>query len=184
MTRRVESDPLETMRPPEPLVRLPEAHSRGAAAPDLASFESLAPRAPFPRLQGRFRNFGEVVEVELESGPNAAAEARAAIGVLEGDADPDVLDDLRLLVSEMVTNSVRHAGAPPGAPIGLAISLSGGVARVEVTDAGRGFEPSPRNAPQLEAGGWGLHLVDRLATRWGVERGRPARVWFELEPAV
>ena len=85
------------MRPPEPLVRLPGSHERGAAAPDLATFESLAPRAPFPRWQGRFRNFGEVIEVELESGPNAAADARAAIGVLEGDAEPDVLDDLRLL---------------------------------------------------------------------------------------
>jgi len=172
------------MRPLEPLLRLPEPHQRRVAANDLGSFESLAQRAPFPRWEGRFRDFGNVIEVELESGPDAAAEARAAIGALEGDADPDVLDDLRLLVSEMVTNSVRHAGAPPGAPIGLAISLTGGVARVEVTDAGRGFEPSPRKAPQLEAGGWGLHLVDRLATRWGVERGRPARVWFEVAPAA
>jgi anti-sigma regulatory factor (Ser/Thr protein kinase) len=173
------------MRPPEPqLVRLPESHARGAAAHDLASFESFAPRAPFPRWQGRFRDSARVMEVELESGPDAAAEARATIGVLDGEADPDVLDDLRLLVSEMVTNSVRHASAPPGAPIGLAVSHADGVVRVEVTDAGRGFEPSPRNAPQLEAGGWGLHLVDRLATRWGVVRGRPARVWFELEPAA
>jgi len=82
-----EPDPLETMRPPEPLVRLPEAHSRDEATPDLASFENLAPRAPFPRWQGRFRNFGEVIEVELESGPNAASEARAAIGVMSPSAN-------------------------------------------------------------------------------------------------
>ena len=103
--------------------------------------------------------------------------------MLDGAADPDVLDDARLLVSEMVTNSVRHAGAPANAKIGLAVSVVDDVVRAEVTDAGRGFQPSPRDAPQLEAGGWGLHLVDRLASRWGVERGQPASVWFEVEPA-
>ena len=89
-----------------------------------------------------------------------------------------------LIVSELVTNAVRHAGAPADVKIRLTVSIADDIVRAEVRDGGRGFQPSPRDAPQLEAGGWGLHLVDRLASRWGVERGQPARVWFEVEPAV
>ena len=54
--------------------------------------------------------------------------------------------------------------------------------RVEVSDGGGGFEPHARTRPRDEPGGWGLHLVDSLADRWGVETGRRTRVWFEIEP--
>jgi anti-sigma regulatory factor (Ser/Thr protein kinase) len=174
------------MRQPEPqLARLsePDLGELELGSPTLAPFRHLSERAPFPRANGNGARYGPRIEVELDSGPDAAAEARAAIGVLDRDADADALDDLRLLVSEVVTNSVRHAGAPGSAKIGLAVSVVDDVVRAEVTDGGPGFQPSPRDAPELEAGGWGLHLVDRLASRWGVERGRPARVWFEVEPA-
>ena len=171
------------MRPPEPqLARLSEPTLDEVGSPNLAPFRNLSERAPFPRADRAGARHGPRIEVDLDSGPNAAAEARAAIGLLDGMADPDLLDDVRLLVSEAVTNSVRHAGGPPDAKIGLTVSVADDIVRAEVTDAGRGFQPSPRDAPQLEAGGWGLHLVDRLASRWGVQRGRPARVWFEVEP--
>jgi anti-sigma regulatory factor (Ser/Thr protein kinase) len=92
-----------------------------------------------------------------------------------------VLDDVRLLLSEVVTNAVRHSGSAGEATIGLSVSVSGGAVRAEVTDQGRGFAPTPRSAPWTETGGWGLHLVDRIATRWGVDRGPRVRVWFEIE---
>src|SRR5213593_304372 len=114
------------------------------------------------------------------AGPAAAAEARAAIEALVGQADPELLDDVRLLVSEVVTNAVRHSDSPRGATIGLTVEILGDAVRAEVTDAGRGFEPAPRARPRTDVGGWGLHLVDRLADRWGVDRGRRALVWFEL----
>ena len=117
------------------------------------------------------------------AGPSAAAEARAALTVLDGHADPDVLDDVRLLLSEVVTNAVRHSNSPRGAKIVLAVTVAGEAVRAEVTDGGNGFQPTPRTAPNTDAGGWGLHLVDRLAARWGVDRGQPARVWFEVDPA-
>src|SRR5436305_8298128 len=171
------------MRPPEPQsVRLSEPELREPDSPDLAPFRHLSQRAPFPRAHGNGARYGPRIEAELESGADAAAEARAAIGVLDGAADPDVLDDVRLLVSEIVTNSVRHAGAPANAKIGLAVSVVDDVVRAEVTDAGRGLQPSPRDAQQLEAGGWGLHLVDRLASRWGVVRGQDASVGLEAAP--
>jgi anti-sigma regulatory factor (Ser/Thr protein kinase) len=156
--------------------RLPDALGCG----DGRCFEALADRAPFPRSGGGGA-YGPRIQVQLDVGSTAAAEARAAVGALDGRADPDVLDDVRLLLSEVVTNAVRHSGAPSGAKIGLAVAVTAGRVRAEVTDGGRGFEPTPRDKSQLEAGGWGLHLVDRLADRWGVDRGRSVRVWFEIE---
>ena len=137
-------------------------------------------RAPFPRSGGGSAH-GPRIEVQLDVGPTAASEARAAVGVLDGRADQAILDDVRLLLSEIVTNAVRHSGASAGAKIGLSVAVVGGCVRAEVIDSGRGFEPTPRDLPRLEAGGWGLHLVDRLADRWGVDRGRSVRVWFEID---
>jgi anti-sigma regulatory factor (Ser/Thr protein kinase) len=127
---------------------------------------------------------GATIRLQLDCGPSAAAEARAAVGLLEGRAHPDALDDVRLLVSEVVTNAVRHSGSPDGTLIDLEISAHGESVRVEVVDGGRGFTPRARTAGQSRASGWGLHLVDRLAQRWGVERTPRPRVWFELGPAV
>jgi anti-sigma regulatory factor (Ser/Thr protein kinase) len=124
------------------------------------------------------------IELELDAGPAAAAEARAALAHLDGRADPSALEDLRLLISELVTNSVRHSSSPAGSKVQLVVSTSTGTVRVEVSDAGRGFEPTPRSAADTQAGGWGLHLVDRLAHRWGVDRGQRATVWFEIDAAA
>jgi anti-sigma regulatory factor (Ser/Thr protein kinase) len=167
------------VRPPEmQTARLPDALGHSDGRP----FQALAERAPFPRYGGGSA-YGPHFELQLDVGSTAASEARTAVGALDGRADADVLDDVRLLLSEVVTNAVRHSGAPAGAKIGLRVSVTHGRVRAEVTDGGRGFEPTPRELPQLESGGWGLHLVDRLADRWGVERGRAPRVWFEIDAA-
>jgi anti-sigma regulatory factor (Ser/Thr protein kinase) len=94
-----------------------------------------------------------------------------------------VLDDVRLLISELVTNSVRHGGAIGPRGITLRTSFVDDAVRVEVTDKGVGFDvlavPSPR--PDL-TGGWGLVLLDRIAHRWGVHRvRRGTTVWFEID---
>jgi anti-sigma regulatory factor (Ser/Thr protein kinase) len=128
---------------------------------------------------------GPGIVVELEPGANAASEARAALMALDGVIDADSLDDIRLLVSELVTNSVRHSGAA-GALVRLDVESMGRTTRVEVSDGGRGFEPRPREprareTAQDEVGGWGLHLVERIAARWGVQTGRRTRVWFEID---
>ena len=128
-------------------------------------------------------DLGPRIELQLDSGPTAASEARAALAVLDGKADANVLEDVKLLLSEVVTNAVRHSASPRDAKIGLAVSLLGDAVRAEVIDAGHGFEPVPRGTPRDAVGGWGLHLVDRIARRWGVDTGTPARVWFELEAA-
>ena len=146
--RRVASDPKETMRPPEPqLAWLSEPLPGELGSPDLAPFRHLSERAPFPRADRAGGRYGPRIEVDLDSGPDAAAEARAAIGLLDGMADPDLLDDVRLLVSEVVTNAVRHAGAPADVKIRLTVSVADDIVRAEVRDGGRGFQPSPRDAP-------------------------------------
>jgi anti-sigma regulatory factor (Ser/Thr protein kinase) len=119
--------------------------------------------------------------LQLMSGPGAVPAARRAIAGLAGHVGIGTLGDLRLLVSELVTNSVRHAGLGDGDAIGLQISVSPRRVRVEVTDVGPGFErraPEPR---EDRAGGYGLFLVDRLADRWGVLSDEVTRVWFEID---
>jgi hypothetical protein len=62
----------------------------------------------------------------------------------------------------------------------LFVTVGGGVARVEVIDGGAGFEPPPGAPRPEEPGGWGLIVVDRLASRWGIEGSPRTRVWAEL----
>ncbi len=119
---------------------------------------------------------------ELAGGPYAVTASRLALAGLEDRLDPNVLFDIRLLVSELVTNAIRHAGAPAGGgEVGLDVSIERESVHVEVADPGSGFEPAPRDETVMKPGGWGLYLVDRIADRWGVMRNRTNRVWFELD---
>jgi anti-sigma regulatory factor (Ser/Thr protein kinase) len=98
--------------------------------------------------------------------------------VLSALVGPPLLDDLRLLVSELVTNAVVHGAPGEAEPIDLEVTTDGPV-RVDVVDRGAGFAPGPRRSDPL--GGWGLVLVERLADRWGVAEEAGTRVWFEVD---
>jgi anti-sigma regulatory factor (Ser/Thr protein kinase) len=92
----------------------------------------------------------------------------------------DLHEQVKLLVSELVTNSVLHAGAGPDALLELRLAVSPEQVRAELIDPGPGF-PSPTQLPEPGPGGrFGLFLVERLATRWGTDSD-PARVWFEID---
>ena len=123
------------------------------------------------------------ITVEFEAGPSAASAARNALTALEGRVDGDLLGDVRLLVSELVTNSVRHSNIHARDVVRLDVEVSETALRVEVSDAGEGFEPTPRDLDRSRPGGWGLYLVDELSDRWGVVRDRLTRVWFEVDYA-
>jgi anti-sigma regulatory factor (Ser/Thr protein kinase) len=111
---------------------------------------------------------------------DAPAQARAALEVFDQILSPDVLEDLQLVVSELVTNSVKFG---PKRPITLAMSIGGdGIVTGEVIDQGDG--ETAKVAMTVEptvAGGWGLHLVDQVAVTWGVHEGS-THVWFEIGP--
>jgi anti-sigma regulatory factor (Ser/Thr protein kinase) len=154
-----------------------------------------ARNSPFPRFERRqTENSSGWIPVDLgghevvgrlhmriRAGPEAAGEGRHALDRLESAIDTPELSELRLLVTELVTNSVRH-GARDDEWITLDVDIYANAVRVVVTDRGPGFEPDPEPQPHLDRpGGWGLCLVDRLADRWGVERTGDTAVWFELD---
>ena len=117
--------------------------------------------------------------LRLNPGPEAIPAARQALDGLAGLLDRPVWEDLRLLVTEVVTNGVRH-GSQRG-PVSMAVSVADERVRVEVADGGRGFTPPSAPIPRGDgSGGWGLQLVDRVASRWGVNVDDSTCVWFEL----
>jgi anti-sigma regulatory factor (Ser/Thr protein kinase) len=145
----------------------------------------MSPHVSEPRRAKRRsgRVSGNTLSLVLPGGPYAASEARSALGVLGREFQPDLLAGLRLLVSELVTNSIEHGQAGPDDAIRIEVAISNGCVRAEVADLGPGFEPRwplPDPRDNGGSGGWGLVILDRVASRWGTdERGR--RVWFELE---
>ncbi|HET9770960.1 MAG TPA: ATP-binding protein [Acidimicrobiia bacterium] len=128
--------------------------------------------------------------MRLPASPLAASVARHAVTGLRPYLDPLVAENAELLVTELVTNCVRHAGLPAEASIEFSLRASAEVLMVEVADAGRGFDADSPTRPSAVAGtarssGWGLFLVDRIADRWGaVQQDGETRVWFELRPGA
>ncbi|MFD9571567.1 ATP-binding protein [Streptomyces sp. NPDC059982] len=92
-------------------------------------------------------------------------------------------DTAELLLSELVTNAVRHSGAPPGRDIGVRVARYAGVLRVEVADAGDLVELAPGDAGEWDERGRGLRIVAALADRWGQcprRHGIGKAVWAEI----
>ena len=121
-----------------------------------------------------------MLDLKLPSAPEAPGEARRALESLRPRLRPSLLDEVRLLVSELVTNSYKHAFAGADGWIALRVELDARKVRVEVCDPGGGFEPRTKLRSGTQESGWGLYLVSRIADRWGVTPGDGCCVWFEL----
>jgi anti-sigma regulatory factor (Ser/Thr protein kinase) len=120
-------------------------------------------------------------EVVLPGGVEAAGVARRAIAESDPTLPPSLQDDLSLLVTELVTNAVRHGGAAEDRPLQVEFRRQAGRIRVEVVNPGTDFEPPSPTTNGDESGGWGLFLVDQIAERWGVCPAPAGTcVWFEL----
>lgn len=118
------------------------------------------------------------LDLSYPANPTAVARARTELcDAMAPDLDNGVLDTLRLLVSELVTNAVRHGDG--NGPVEVHAHWNAEV-RIEVCDHGQGFKPEPRAASLEKPGGFGLYLVGRLADRWGVETEDGTTVWFVL----
>ena len=83
-------------------------------------------------------------------------------------------EDVTVLVSELVTNSVRHSSGE--GPVRLRIQKENDLIRLEVTDHGPCFDPESAG----DGDGFGLEILDKLSHRWGVDNGDGCRVWAEL----
>jgi anti-sigma regulatory factor (Ser/Thr protein kinase) len=116
----------------------------------------------------------------LSSDVTAPARARRAAAELRTTIGAAHFPDVELLISELVTNAVQHGRHDGERSIGLEIEVRPGQVRVSVDDQGAGFEPPPE-ATNGQPRGRGLMIVDRLASRWGIEPRPPTTVWFELD---
>ena len=128
----------------------------------------------------------EALEVTLPLDARAPGAARIVVEGLRGRVPPSVLDDALLVVSELVTNSVRHSGAPDGAVVVIRVQLTGTMVRLEVEDPGPRRRDRPAGPGSRGGGGFGLNLVRALSERWGLERvvAGGTRVWAQLARAA
>jgi anti-sigma regulatory factor (Ser/Thr protein kinase) len=90
-----------------------------------------------------------------------------------------VLDDVRLVTSELVGNSVKHAGNPHGHPINVKVQVRADRLRLEVVDRSV-FDPTPETSNELREVKWGLVLVDRIADAWGRIDPPEGGIWAEF----
>lgn len=119
-----------------------------------------------------------IEELRIQLPPTSTAPGLARQIVLDMNPPPDVVDDMMLVVSELVTNAVKH-GAPP---VELTVRSSTEGVTLEVYDAAAG-EPTVRTLERLDApgGGRGLRLVSEVAADWGVHTGPVGKcVWATL----
>jgi anti-sigma regulatory factor (Ser/Thr protein kinase) len=109
------------------------------------------------------------LDLHVPSGRDAPGRAREALRPLATRLDAECYSAVELIVSELVTNAVRHSGAHAGEPLLLEVRCSRERVRVSVSDPGHGFPPPPGRPEPGAVGGWGLHLVAEVADRWWIE---------------
>jgi signal transduction histidine kinase len=115
--------------------------------------------------------------LDIPRDERAPLTARRALDDLDLGLDPAALEDVRLLLTELVSNSVRHGA---GETVRVILDRpTDATLRCEVVDDGHGFVPVARPRTTDQVGGWGLQLVESMATDWGVREGS-THVWFEL----
>jgi len=119
------------------------------------------------------------LDLHVPATPKVASLVRRALSYLE--LPEEELAVAQLLASELVTNSIRHAGLVPTDEVRIRAIRRGDRLRVDVYDGSRSelhpLAGAIRPAPGAQSG-WGLFLVDRLSDRWG---SSPGRYWFEIE---
>jgi hypothetical protein len=122
----------------------------------------------------------EAVSIELPLQPASAGRARASLERFRDNVDPVAYGDLRLLATELIAEALAAEEEPEGLSVRLEAEMDGDVVRLEMTQGGEAYRLRSR-APEPGEPGWALHLVGRLAERWGFRRERDrATVWLEL----
>jgi anti-sigma regulatory factor (Ser/Thr protein kinase) len=149
------------------------AHSSASACPSCSA--PLTEGSKLVIAPGAKHNLSRTLRAQ----PQAAAEARRVVVAL---ALPErTREALSLVVSELVTNSVLHAGLNGGDNIDLHVDNGGPQVRVTVHDRGPGFTAPEPSADPLDAGGQGLVITAALSDSWGVDCDEHGRtVWCDI----
>ncbi|MGH2785230.1 MAG: ATP-binding protein [Actinomycetota bacterium] len=126
----------------------------------------------------------DLLDVVIPAGIEAPRKARRLLQGVLRRIPQERADDVRLMVNELVTNSVKHASVESGAPIRVHIEIDGDALRGEVSDQGVGFRIRPMARERAEESGYGLRLVQKMADRWGLKVRNGTCVWFEIDLAV
>jgi anti-sigma regulatory factor (Ser/Thr protein kinase) len=122
------------------------------------------------------------IDLRLVPEPEVVTNARHALDQLADLLPHEKLENVRLVVSELVANSIRHAGLSLDDQILLSVMVSGRSVRGRVCDPGPGFDKPSEPRPRTDlSGGWGLPIVERISDRWGVEGNSHVCVWFEID---
>lgn len=139
-----------------------------------------------PEEAKRFARDASGIRRTLTREPVAAGSARRVLRGLGGEIEQEVRDVAALLVTELIANSVLHAGPDAGEHLELEVAVMPDRVRVEVRDRGPGFAWHKRPKADPLGFHWGLQLVEKLASRWDIEPGDDTVdtvVWFELDRA-
>jgi anti-sigma regulatory factor (Ser/Thr protein kinase) len=133
-------------------------------------------------LPAEIRHFGRLAEVALPKGSRAPGAARMVIAhCLTGLVSDRILPDAELLVSEVVTNCIRHGELGDGDTVVVRVYLAAETVRLEIENPGTaGVVAASRPDRGFRRDGFGLELVDRVAASWGVRRTTGTSVWFEM----
>jgi anti-sigma regulatory factor (Ser/Thr protein kinase) len=110
----------------------------------------------------------------------AAGQGRRLLAQALGGLPPSVLANALLVLTELVTNSVLHGPVPKDRGVDVEIRLDERRLTLSVCDPGPGLDPDIIPKPRDE-GGWGLLLVDRLSSRWGVKVNDHTCVWADFD---
>jgi anti-sigma regulatory factor (Ser/Thr protein kinase) len=133
------------------------------------------------RLHSHPAASGESFGFPLSGGLAAPVEARRALLAGGARIPAAVRDDVLLLLTELVTNAVRHAGVGPDVSLDAEVRRCPAGVRVDVTDPSTGPTGFGARSEGDGSGGWGLFLVDQIADSWGVRRTPTGTcVWFEI----
>ena len=164
--------PEDPVRAPEPMAELLTGLAVDAAGDDAVILVGQLPSGD--------RQPGSALRRILPPTAESASVARWLVNdLLRGVVDEDTRDTAALLTTELVSNAIRHTRDE----LVISVALDAGRLRVGVSD-------SSHRRPQLvqvgsrDTSGRGLHLVEAMADRWGVDpddRGLGKTVWFELK---
>jgi anti-sigma regulatory factor (Ser/Thr protein kinase) len=95
------------------------------------------------------------------------ARRRLVLDLLQAGVGGVAITDAALVISELLSNALRHATPLPGSGVRAAWSLDDGSVRVSVSDGGAQTQPELGEPDPSSTGGRGLRIVDRLSQRWG-----------------